>query len=104
MRYKLYNTNFTGARVAIPDLGIRLEPGGETDITDEDVRKSVDLGKAIAAKLVTIRENTLYQFNADVSTSSCRIPSPRTKAIPVPQVAEIYNIRKAVFIKMEELQ
>jgi hypothetical protein len=105
MNYKLYNTNFTGSKVVIPDLGIRLEPGGETDITDEDVSRSTDLSKAIEAKLVTLRASAFNASNRPIANRPIKVAKEvYTGSSPIltaSRVANIYNIREAIFIKQE---
>ena len=96
MSYKLYNTNFTGSRVKIPDLGIELEPGGEVDIIEADMTKSVDLANALKAKIVALKENPLNQSITKIPTKVSSFAQPE----PVKQEAVI-EVRKAESVQPE---
>ena len=104
---RIYNTNFTGSRVVIPDLKIRLEPGGEVVIDKSVLDNSEDLQKLINAKLVTVKYDTSDNAVNTVKPAYDAAIKPKIVQKPlsipeqIPKLNQVNNIRIAIFIKEE---
>ena len=104
----IYNTSRSGSRVAIPDLGIRLEPGDF--ITIEGSQLSPDLQKALDAGLVVIKHtenerNTKNDTNRTnkIITKSIREANKNTNTniiLPTLDLGNVGNVRMAIFVKL----
>ena len=104
----IYNTSRSGSRVAIPDLGIRLEPGDF--ITIEGTQLSSDLQKALDAGLVAIKHtenerNTKNDTNRTnkIITKSIREANKNTNTnivLPILDLGNVGNVRMAIFVKI----
>ena len=110
----IFNTSRTASRVAIPDLGLRLEPGDFVSI--EGNQLSPDLQKALNAGLVAIKyteneqntKNNITKTNK-VITKAIRESNKNTNTntntntnivLPILDLGNVVNVRMAIFVKL----
>lgn len=106
----IFNTSRTASRVAIPDLGLRLEPGDFVTIAGNQL--SPDLQKALNAGLVAIKyteneqntKNNITKTNK-VITKAIRESNKNTNTntkivLPILDLGNVGNVRMAIFVKL----